>query len=94
MKITKNQLTKIIKEELMRESDFKAMFGMMDKEAAQAAFEFGKLFAGQPHIAKAVADAMGNNYPESVAQLMRGSEEGQKQMDVSLGDHWNDTFDQ
>ena len=90
MKITKQQLRKIIQEELLKEMpDFEAN----DKAMEDTAFELGRLLVGAPHIASPIVDALmtpSKNYntgetkpqfPLAAAALQKGYDESQGFLD-------------
>ena len=90
MKITKQQLRKIIQEELLREMpDYEAN----DRAMEETAFELGRYLVGAPHIVKPIVDALltptknyetGESrpqYPLAAAALRRGNDESQGFLD-------------
>ena len=90
MKITKTQLRKIIKEELLKEMpDYEAN----DQAMEEIALEFGRKLVGSPHIVKPIVDALltptknyetGESrpqYPIAAAALRRGYDEAQGFLD-------------
>ena len=84
MKITKSQLRKIIKEELIKEGvDFKRN----DEKMAPAAAELGRWLAGRPDVAHAIASALreegmqGPLFPIAADALMQGFEASQSDLD-------------
>jgi hypothetical protein len=84
MKITKSQLRKIIKEELLKEGpDWKAN----DEAMVPAAEVIGRRLVGRPDIATAIAKLLGDEgmqgplYPKAAAALMQAFEESQSHLD-------------
>ena len=90
MKITKQQLRKIIQEELLREMpDYEAN----DRAMEETAFELGRYLVGAPHIVKPIVAALlppakhyetGESrpqYPPAAAALRRGNDESQGFLD-------------
>ena len=84
MKITKSQLRKIIKEELIKEGvDFKRN----DEKMAPAAAELGKWLVGRPDITEAIASALSDEgmqgplFPKAAAALMQEFEKWQSDLD-------------
>jgi hypothetical protein len=83
MKITKKQLRKMIKEELLKEVDFKRN----DEGMAPAAAELGRWLVGRPDIANAIASALneegmqGPLFPKAAAALMQGFRASQSDLD-------------
>ena len=90
MKITKTELRKIIKEELLKEMpDYEAN----DQAMEEIALEFGRKLVGSPHIVKPIVDALltptknyetdesGPQYPLAAAALRRGYDEAQGFLD-------------
>jgi hypothetical protein len=79
MKITKTQLRKIIKEELLKEVDFKRS----DEKMTPAAAELGRWLAGRPDVADAVASALKHDdlFPKAADALMQAYEASQSNLD-------------
>ena len=90
MKITKQLLRKIIKEELLREMpDFEAN----DQAVEDTAEELGRYLVGSPHIVSPIVDALMTpkknyntgetkpSYPLAAAALQRGYDESQGYLD-------------
>ena len=90
MKITKQLLRKIIKEELLREMpDFEAN----DQAVEDTAEELGRYLVGSPHIVSPIVDALMTpkknyntgetkpSYPLAAAALQRGYDESQGRLD-------------
>ena len=90
MKITKQLLRKIIKEELLREMpDFEAN----DQAVEDTAEELGRYLVGSPHIVSPIVDALMTpkknyntgetkpSYPIAAAALEKGYDESQGSLD-------------
>ena len=90
MKITKQQLRKIIQEELLKEMpDYEAN----DRAMEEIAFEFGRYLVGAPHIVSPIVDALMTpkknyntgetkpSYPIAAAALQKGNDESQGFLD-------------
>ena len=84
MKITKTQLRRIIREELLKEGpNWKAN----DEAMVPAAEVIGMRLVGRPDIAEAIAKLLaeegyqGPLYPKAAAALMRAFEESQSHLD-------------
>jgi len=79
VKLTKSQLRKIIKEELLKEVDFKRS----DEKMTPAAADLGHWLAGRPDVAEAVASALqiDDLFPKAAAALMQAYEESQRRLD-------------
>ena len=90
MKITKQLLRKIIKEELLREMpDFEAN----DQAVEDTAEELGRYLVGSPHIVSPIVDALMTpkknyntgetkpSYPIAAAALQKGNDESQGFLD-------------
>ena len=90
MKITKQQLRKIIQEELLKEMpDYEAN----DQAMEDTAEELGRYLVGSPHIVSPIVDALltpkknyntgktSPQYPLAAAALQRGYDESQGYLD-------------
>ena len=84
MKITKSQLRKMIKEELLKEGP---NWEANDEAMVPAAEIIGRRLVGRPDIAEAIAKLLGEEgyqgplYPKAAAALMQAFEESQSHLD-------------
>jgi len=83
MKITKKELKKIVKEELLKE------FTYSDSSIAKKAAEFGAMLGGFPHLAKPIAKVLSENgFTKSAEALEQAYEQAQAAADEEYRLHY------
>lgn len=89
MKISKEQIRKIIREEYKAVKE-----GLVPKEKVnQAAQQLGYMLVGQPPAAAAVRDALAETYPEAAEALYAAYNSAQSEADMMYsGDYDDDDY--
>jgi len=94
MKITKNQLRRIIKEEKAKLMNEQFNFAAADQEMIKCATQMGALLAGRPDVATAVRDALAAGpFKKGAEALFKAYESAQAAADteyMSFGAGYDD----
>ena len=84
VKITKNQLRRIIKEERAKLLSEQFNFAAADQEMVKCATQMGALLAGRPDVAIKIRDALSENapFPKAAEALYAAYESAQADADM------------
>jgi hypothetical protein len=78
MKITKTQLRKIIKEELLREAS--SVYDEHDEYMEEYAYALGNSLSASPPLAREISALLAEQYPKSSEALMKGFKAGEDRL--------------
>jgi len=91
MKITKEEIQQIIREEYKTVKENYA--ANQQESAAKAAKQLGYMLVGQPPTAKAVKDALADRFPDAAEALYSAYQEAQRDADMQYSDNSFDDDD-